>query len=81
MQSALDGHSVPTQVHALELRGRGHHQQPSAAFEVDFTPQSRSDHIVRVTFNDEDVPGNQLIREHTYYVHIVSLISASNDIT
>ena len=61
VQSAEDGASVPTQVRPMG-RPRQQQQQEEAAaeavFEVDFTPRERSDHIVRVTFNDEDVPGN-----------------------
>ena len=65
VQSAEDGASVPTQVRPLQvpgLPGRPGQQwektASEAVFEVDFTPRSRSDHVVRVTFNDEDVPGN-----------------------
>ena len=53
VQSAAEGGggaSVPTQVRPLDAAGE-------AVFAVDFTPRERADHIVRVTFNDEDVPG------------------------
>ena len=67
VRSAADGASVPTQVRPMQapgLPGRPGQQQAweetaaEAVFEVDFTPRTRADHVVRVTFNDEDVPGN-----------------------
>ena len=65
--SAEDGASVPTQVRPMQvpgLPGRPGQQwertASEAVFEVDFTPRSRCDHVVRVTFNDEDVPGNTM---------------------
>ena len=77
VQSADDGASVPTQVRPLEVPSRppgrpGQHKQEEeeetvkAVFEVDFTPRSRSDHIVRVTFNDEDVPGNNTTHDSCF---------------
>ncbi len=47
------GPSVPTRVAPLEEEAEG-----EAVFRVDFDPRHASDHLVQVTFNDENVPGN-----------------------
>ena len=40
--------SLPTQVESLGN---------SAVFAVSFTPDTSADHLIHVTFNDENVPG------------------------
>lgn len=46
------GPSIPTEVQPDPVYG---HKE--AVFHVTFVPDTASDHVIRVTFNDEDVPG------------------------
>ena len=41
-------HSLPTHVESLG----------NAVFAVSFTPDTSADHLIHVTFNEENVPGN-----------------------